>query len=94
MNIAVLNETGESEARVALMPDSVQKLVAAKASISIESDAGLGAARTDDDYRSVTIRISAVKLKVICFLNFCEVRTRIAHDFVVVTIWQSHKTTC
>jgi len=50
MNIAVLNETGASEARVALMPDSVQKLVALKASVSIESGAGLGAARTDDDY--------------------------------------------
>src|SRR2546426_9819653 len=53
MNIAVLNETGTSEARVALMPDSVQKLVAAKASVSIESGAGLGAARTDDDYAAV-----------------------------------------
>src|SRR5437870_2141285 len=51
MNIAVLNETGASEARVALMPDSAQKLVALKASVSIESGAGLGAARTDDDYR-------------------------------------------
>jgi len=51
MNIAVLNETGASEARVALMPDSVKKLIAAKASVSIESGAGLGAARTDDDYR-------------------------------------------
>jgi NAD(P) transhydrogenase subunit alpha len=51
MNIAVLNETGASEARVALMPDSVKKLVAAKAAVSIESGAGLGAARTDDDYR-------------------------------------------
>ncbi len=50
MNIAVLNETGESEARVALMPDSAQKLVALKASVSIESGAGLGAARTDGDY--------------------------------------------
>src|SRR5437773_491947 len=50
MNIAVLNETSPGEARVALMPDSVQKLVAQKASVSIESGAGLGAARTDDDY--------------------------------------------
>ncbi len=50
MIIAVLNETGTGEARVALMPDSVTKLVAAKASVSIESGAGLGAARTDDDY--------------------------------------------
>jgi NAD(P) transhydrogenase subunit alpha len=52
MNIAVFRETGAGEARVALMPDSVQKLVALKASVSIESGAGLGAARTDDDYRS------------------------------------------
>jgi NAD(P) transhydrogenase subunit alpha len=50
MNIAVLRETGAGEARVALMPDSVQKLVAVKASVSIEGGAGLGAARTDDDY--------------------------------------------
>jgi len=51
MNIVLLNETGASEVRVALMPDSVQKLVALKVSVSIESGAGLGAARTDDDYR-------------------------------------------
>jgi NAD(P) transhydrogenase subunit alpha len=50
MIIAVLNETSPGEARVALMPDSVQKLVAAGASVSIASGAGLGAARTDDDY--------------------------------------------
>jgi NAD(P) transhydrogenase subunit alpha len=52
MNIAVLRETGAGEARVALMPDSVQKLIGAKASVSIASGAGLGAARTDDDYRN------------------------------------------
>ena len=50
MNIAVLNETSGGEARVALMPDSVTKLVAAKASVAIESGAGLNAARTDEDY--------------------------------------------
>ncbi len=50
MNIAVLRESGAGEARVALMPDSVQKLVALKVSVSIESGAGMGAARTDDDY--------------------------------------------
>ncbi|HEX5703240.1 MAG TPA: NAD(P) transhydrogenase subunit alpha [Pyrinomonadaceae bacterium] len=52
MNIAVLNESGPSEARVALMPESVQKLVAAKASVSVESGAGIGAARTDEDFTS------------------------------------------
>lgn len=52
MIIAVLNENGAGEARVALMPDSVKKLVNLKASVSVESGAGLGAARTDDDYRN------------------------------------------
>jgi len=58
MNIAVLNETSPGEARVALMPDSVQKLVAAKASVSIEGGAGLGAARTDDDYVAAGATVS------------------------------------
>jgi H+-translocating NAD(P) transhydrogenase subunit alpha len=58
MNIAVLNETAPGEARVALMPDSVKKLVAAKASVSIQTGAGLGAARTDDDYREAGAEIS------------------------------------
>ena len=59
MNIAVLNETAPGEARVALMPDSVQKLVAAKASLFVESGAGLGAARTDDDYREAGATVVA-----------------------------------
>ena len=59
MNIAVLNETGASEARVALMPDSVKKLVAAKTSVFVETGAGLGAARTDDDYREAGATVVA-----------------------------------
>src|SRR6185503_16314456 len=59
MNIAVLNESGPSEARVALMPESVQKLVTAKASVSVESGAGLGAARTDEDFTNAGASISA-----------------------------------
>ena len=59
MNIAVLNETAAGEARVALMPDSVKKLVAAKASVIVESGAGLGAARTDDDYTETGASIVA-----------------------------------
>ena len=59
MNIAVLNETGAGEARVALMPDSVKKLVAAKASVFVETGAGLGAARTDDDYREAGATVVA-----------------------------------
>src|SRR5438128_1805139 len=53
MNIAVVREIGDGESRVALMPESVQKLIESKASVLIESGAGLGAARTDDDYGAV-----------------------------------------
>ncbi|MGZ5434516.1 MAG: NAD(P) transhydrogenase subunit alpha [Pyrinomonadaceae bacterium] len=59
MNIGVLNETAGGEARVALMPESVQKLVAAKASVSVESGAGLGAARTDEDFTSAGASVVA-----------------------------------
>ncbi|HSQ23988.1 MAG TPA: NAD(P) transhydrogenase subunit alpha, partial [Pyrinomonadaceae bacterium] len=45
--------------RVALMPDSVKKLVVAKASVFVESGAGLGAARTDDDYREAGATVVA-----------------------------------
>src|SRR5215475_8134483 len=57
MNIAVLNETSSGEARVALMPDSIQKLIAAKASVSVETGAGLGAARTDDDFTNAGAKV-------------------------------------
>ncbi len=57
MNIAVLNETSPGEARVSLMPDSVQKLIGAGASVSIESGAGLGAARTDDEYTNAGAQV-------------------------------------
>ena len=50
MNVVILRETLSGEARVALVPESVIKLVALKANVLIESGAGLGAARTDEDY--------------------------------------------
>jgi H+-translocating NAD(P) transhydrogenase subunit alpha len=59
MNIVVLRETQAGEARVALMPESVKKLVALKASVMIEHDAGLAAARSDDDYREAGAEISS-----------------------------------
>ena len=59
MNIVVLRETQEGEARVALMPESVKKLAALNTSIQIESDAGLRAARTDDDYREAGAEITS-----------------------------------
>jgi len=59
MNIVVLKETVPGEARVALMPDSIKKLVALKATVMVESNAGLAAARSDDDYREAAAEVSA-----------------------------------
>jgi H+-translocating NAD(P) transhydrogenase subunit alpha len=59
MNVVVLRETQAGEARVALMPESVRKVVASKASVLVESHSGLGAARTDDDYARAGAEISA-----------------------------------
>ena len=59
MKIVVLRETQEGEARVALMPESVKKLVALAAVVQVESRAGLSAARTDDEYREAGAEISS-----------------------------------
>lgn len=80
MNIAVLNETGANEARVALMPDSVQKLVAAKASVSIESGAGLGAARTDDDYTAAGASVVADRNALLANADVLVVVSRPAEE--------------
>jgi NAD(P) transhydrogenase subunit alpha len=59
MKIVVLRETQEGEARIALMPESVKKLVALGAMVQVESRAGLSAARTDDEYREAGAEISS-----------------------------------
>ena len=58
MNIVVLRETQAGEARVALMPESIKKLVALKATVLIESGAGLSAARSDDEFREAGAEVS------------------------------------
>ena len=58
MNLVVLRETQSGEARVALMPESIKKLVALKANVRVESGAGLGAARSDDEFREAGAEIS------------------------------------
>src|SRR5207253_9501930 len=65
MKIAVLKETLPGEARVALMPDSVKKLISLKASVMVESDAGLGAARSDDDYREAGAEITEDRTSIL-----------------------------
>ena len=59
MNVVVLRETQAGEARVALMPESVKKLIALKAAVHVERDAGLNAARTDADYQEAGAEVSS-----------------------------------
>ena len=65
MNIVVLRETQSGEARVALMPESVQKLIALQATVAVESEAGTGAARSDDDYRDAGAEVSSDRNQLI-----------------------------
>lgn len=58
MNIVVLRELQSGEARVALMPESVRKLVALKATVLVEHDAGLKAASADDRYLEAGAQVS------------------------------------
>lgn len=59
MNVVVLRETQAGEARVALMPESVKKLVGLKAAVHVERGAGLNAARTDSDYQEAGAEVSS-----------------------------------
>src|SRR6267142_2438574 len=85
MNVVVLRETRSGEARVALMPESVRKLVDLKASVQIESAAGLNAARTDDDYREAGAEVSSARLALLGEADILVVVNRPeAEDFAVM----------
>ncbi|HEX8183527.1 MAG TPA: NAD(P)(+) transhydrogenase (Re/Si-specific) subunit alpha, partial [Blastocatellia bacterium] len=59
MRIAVLRERLANESRVALVPESVRKLVGLKATVSVESDAGQGAGASDDAYRAAGAEVTS-----------------------------------
>ena len=80
MNVAVLRETQPGEARVALMPESVKKLTALKASVFIESDAGLNAARTDSDYQDAGAEVSADRQALLANADVLAVVNRPSAD--------------
>ena len=82
MKIVVLRETQEGEARVALMPESVKKLVGLGTTVIIESRAGLNAARTDDDYREAGAEINSNRESLLADADVLAVVNRpSANDF-------------
>ena len=58
MQIGVPKETGEHEKRVALVPESVKKLVANNVDVLVESTAGIDSNFSDLDYQNVGATIS------------------------------------
>jgi NAD(P) transhydrogenase subunit alpha len=58
MQITVLKETEADESRVALIPESVKKLVSMKAQVAVESDAGNDSGASDADYEAAGARVS------------------------------------
>ena len=58
MQITVLRETDLAESRVALIPESVKKLVGLKAAVAVESEAGLNSGASDADYEAAGAAIS------------------------------------
>lgn len=58
MQITVLKETDPQESRVALIPESVKKLIALKAAVAVESDAGLNSGASDADYEAAGASVS------------------------------------
>ncbi len=58
MQITVLKESQPGETRVALVPESVKKLVALKTQVAVESGAGIEAGASDADYEAAGATIS------------------------------------
>jgi NAD(P) transhydrogenase subunit alpha len=65
MNIAVLGETQPGEARVALVPESVRKLTALKATVTVESGAGAQSGAADADYEAAGAAVAADRQSIL-----------------------------
>jgi proton-translocating NAD(P)+ transhydrogenase subunit alpha len=65
MQIAVIRESESGEARVALAPDSIRKLISANAAVSVESGAGADAGASDADYTAAGARVSEDRAAII-----------------------------
>src|SRR5438128_12583304 len=59
MQVVVLKESQAGESRVALVPESVKKIVALKATVAVESGAGRDAGANDESYKAAGAEVSA-----------------------------------
>lgn len=58
LNLAILKEQNENERRVAAIPETVKKLIAAGCSVSVEKGAGLSASYSDEAYKDAGAKLS------------------------------------
>jgi NAD(P) transhydrogenase subunit alpha len=65
MRVAVLRETLPGEARVALVPESVKKLIAAKNEVWIEAGAGEAAGVNDADYATAGAKVTSDRTQLL-----------------------------
>src|SRR5436853_2497810 len=65
MLVAVLRETLPGEARVALVPESIKKLTAAKNEVWVESAAGEAAGVNDSDYEAAGAKVTSDRTQLL-----------------------------
>jgi NAD(P) transhydrogenase subunit alpha len=83
MNIAVLKETQAGEARVALVPESVRKLIALKATVGVESGAGAAAGAADADYEAAGALVSVDRASLLSQADVLAVVNRPSSEDIV-----------
>ena len=76
MKIAVLKETQPGERRVALVPESVRKLTALKALVTVERGAGVQAGASDADYEAAGANVSADRASLLAAAEVLAVVNR------------------
>ncbi|HEV7857088.1 MAG TPA: NAD(P) transhydrogenase subunit alpha [Pyrinomonadaceae bacterium] len=76
MKIAVLRETQVGEARVALVPESIRKLVALNIKALVEGGAGINAGATDADYVEAGADISTERAALLSSADILVAVTR------------------
>ncbi|MBV9146366.1 MAG: NAD(P)(+) transhydrogenase (Re/Si-specific) subunit alpha, partial [Acidobacteria bacterium] len=65
MRIAVLRETLPGEARVALVPESIKKIVAGKHEVWLEAGAGEAAGVNDSDYEAAGAKVTSDRTQLL-----------------------------
>lgn len=69
MQITVLKETQPDESRVALVPESVKKLIGLKATVAVESNAGKDAGASDADYEAAGASVATDRAALLSSTN-------------------------